>query len=97
MKLHGNLYVVGAFGAPGLSIDDEPVAHAIAETIMGDKLGLRVGGEVVVGKVTHAEVVASPDGRAAVSVDLTLDDEAVKSLTPALLETSAALLEDDAS
>lgn len=97
MKLHGNLYVVGSIGAPGLAIDDAPLAAIVAETIKDDQVGVRVGELVVVGKVTHAEVVDALDGRHAVSIDLELDDEAVKTLAPALLETSSALLEDEPS
>lgn len=93
MKLHGNLYVLGSVGAPGLAIDDEPLALELVDRL--ERVGVRVGDVVVVGKVTHAEVVDAMDGRHAVSIDLELDDEATKTLAPALLVSSAALLEDE--
>lgn len=90
MKLHGNIYLVGSAGAPGLAIDDGPLAAALADRL--EELGVRVDPtQVVVGKVTHAEVVDSPDGRKAVSVDIELDDEAIRAVAPALLEASEKL------
>lgn len=95
MKLHGNLYVVGSIGAPGLAIDDEPLALNLADTI--ETIGVRVGDTIVVGAVTHAELVDTLDGRHAVSIDVELDDEATAAIAPALLEASENLLEDEPS
>jgi hypothetical protein len=63
------------------------LANALVDQL--EVLGVKVDPKtIVVGKVTHSEVVDSPDGRKAVSFDLEIDDEAIRSVAPALLAAS---------
>lgn len=87
MRLHGNIYLLGALGAAGLAVDDDRLARRLEDVLTVDRqLGVRVAEQVVVGRVSHAEVVETPDGRKAVSVTIDVDDEVLRKAAPLVFQ-----------
>lgn len=75
MRLHGNVFPVGRIGP--FAVDDRRLAGVLRDALNGDPaLAVKVGDQLVAGRITHAEVVEGPTG-CAVSVTLELDDDHV--------------------